>query len=198
MASYTTVDFESYGPILCVFTLVSVIMNMIFLNRVNGKSYRIKFFLAKRKWHILENPKIIECVNTALTIVCHSLFLIAPITLLFWGAGLMIRRIEQEQTPVGGIAVILIGFSILAFLFGVFKIKWNRFRVSVVSIICIVISMVLLVAYQVVVVFLDSTISFFAISSIFLTANGIILVLIAFINSGVEGSSIKHLINDSF
>jgi hypothetical protein len=48
---------------------------------------------------------------------------------------------------VGGVAVILIGFAVLFFLFGTLKIKWNRYRLSITSIICILISMFLMMAY---------------------------------------------------
>ena len=129
-----------------------------------------------------------------LVISCYIFFSMPPITLIFWGAGLLRREKKDSSDYAGGIAVFLVGFSLLFFLYGVFRIKWNKFKVSKLSALCMAISWLLLTAYEITTVFVKGSVSFFAISVIFLTPNAVILILVAFLAGRKEGASVSEIV----
>jgi len=156
--------------------------------------YRIQDYLASREWHLIQKESTIASMNKFLVLISWVFFLIPPITLIFWGAGLIVRFHEFKRNTTGGIAVLIVGFSLLFFLYGAFKIKWNRYRMSMSSGISLIISLLLLTAYQISTVLLEDDKNFFGLSSIFLTANAVIMIIIVFMNSSKTGTSVGEIV----
>jgi len=188
-------DIESGGPVLGIFFGISTILTVMFLNRVQGKAYRIQDYLASREWHLIQSETVIVRINAILVFSCWVFFFLPVITLLFWGAGMVSRKEEYNQNAVGGVAVLLVGFSLIFGLLGVFKIKWNRYRISKLSIICLALSLILISAFQISTIFIADDDSFFGLSAIFLTANAIVMIIITFMNSGRTGTSIGEIVS---
>lgn len=193
--AHTEIRWDSSGALLGIFFGVSTLLTVIFMNRVQGKTYRIQDYLASRKWHMLKKESTIASVNKFLSFVCWIFFSLPVITLLVWGIGLIIRYDEANQNVTGGIAVLLVGFAILFFLYGAFKIKWNRYRMSFSSGASLIISLLFLTAYQITTVFMEDDDSFFGLSAIFLTANAIIMIIIVFMNTSKTGTSVGEIVN---
>ena len=150
--------------------------------------------MASRKWHVLKNEKTIAGINKFLVIICWVFVIMPVITLLAWGIGLIVRFDELNQDVTGGIGVLLVGFSLLFFLYGAFKIVWNRYRMSISSGISLLLALLLLTAYQITTVFMEDDDSFFGLSAIFLTANAILMIIIVFMNSSKTGTSIGEIV----
>jgi hypothetical protein len=125
-----SINMDDAGALLGIFFGISVFLTVVFLNRVQGKVYRMQDYLASRKWHLIKNEKTISAINKILLISCWAFFCLPVITLIVWGSGLIARKEEQNRNVVSGVAVFLVGFSLMFGLFGVFKIKWNKYRVS--------------------------------------------------------------------
>jgi hypothetical protein len=117
------------------------------------------------------------------------------ITLIIWGSGLIARFEEGNQYVTGGVSVLLVGFSALFFLFGVFQIKWNKYRMSKISGFSLLASVGFLTGYQISVTFMEESKSFFGISIIFLTANAIVMIIIVFMNNNKTGTHIGEIVN---
>jgi hypothetical protein len=190
----TSIGWDDSGPLLGIFFGVSTFLTILFMNRVQGKTYRIQDYLASRKWHLFKDESTIASINKYLVFSCWVFFSLPPITLVFWGAGMIARYDEWNRNVTAGVAVFLVGFAALFFLFGAFKIKWNRYRMSKISGVSLLISVVLLTAYQIAVVFMEDDDSFFGLSAIFLTANTIIMIVIVFMNSERTGTSIGEIV----
>ena len=188
------VSFESNGPVLGIYFIISSICVVFYLDKVEGKIHRLDGFLAGREWHLIKSAKAVRRINVLVKIVCYAFLTMPPMLLIFWAGGLIRRSTKDDQTPIGGVAVLLIGSALLFFLLGVMKIKWNRYRLSRASLILLLISGVLLVTYQVTTIFLDDDVGFFGVSSIFLATNAVLMIFLAFINSGVQGASMKEVI----
>ena len=71
---------------------------------------------------------------------------------------------------------------------------WKKYRLTACSIFLTVCGLLFLIAFQVVAIFLDNPITYFGVSSIFLAGNGILVILIVFINSDTGGRSIQDVI----
>jgi len=80
-------------------------------------------------------------------------------------------------------------------LYGFFKIKWNKYRVNLISGISIIFSTILFTAYKMTVIFMDDDETYFGISAIFLTANGMIMIVTVFLNNPQGALSINEVVN---
>jgi hypothetical protein len=189
-----TLDWDDTGALLGIFFGISTLLTVVFMDRVQGKTYRIQDYLASRHWHLFKDEDAIRRVNFVLKISCWIFFGIPPITLIFWGSGLIARYSEFNRNVTGGIGVFLLGFAALFFLFGAFKIKWNRYRMSRYSGFSLLASLCLLTAYQIVVTFIEENDHFFGISSIFLTANAVVMIIIVFMNTADRGTHVGTIV----
>lgn len=192
---HTEVRWDSSGALLGIFFGVSTLLAVLFMNKVQGKAYRIQDYLASRKWHLLQNEDTIAKVNKFLYFICYIVFFLPHITLIFWGSGLIARYDENKKNVSGGIGVFLVGIAFIFFVYGSFKIKWNRFRMSFWAAFALINFILFLTAFQITMVFLEDDDSFFGLSSIFLTANAILMIVIVFMNTTRTGTSISEVIS---
>ena len=195
MLTYLHLETDQYSPVLGAFFGVSLLMTIVFLDRVQGQASRIQDFLADREWHILKSDAAIAHINFMLKISCWVFFTLPLITLIIWGSGVIARLEDDDQKATGGIAILIVGFGLIFLLYGVFNIKWNRYRLSLRSSISIILSLILFTAYKVVAIFNDDDESFFGISVIFLTANCLIMIVIAFLNNPKGGLNIHEVVD---
>ena len=171
-------------------------MTIVFLDRVQGQIFRIQDFLADREWHILKSDASKAHINFMLKISCWVFFTLPFITLIIWGSGVIARLEDDGQKASGGIAILVVGIGLMFLLYGVFDIKWNRYRLSLKSSISIIISVIFFTTYKVIVIFNDDDESFFGISVIFLTANCLLMIVIAFLNNPKGGLNIHEVVNE--
>lgn len=191
---YREISTDQYSPVLGAFFGISLFMTLWFLDRVQGKAYRIQDFLSDREWHILKSEKAINNVNFMLKISCWIFFTLPVITLCFWGSGVIARLSDDSKKTSPGISILLIGFGIMSLLWGVFKIKWNRYRTSVQSTISIVFGLGCMIAYKLQATFIAEDETYFGVSAIFFTMNCVIMILLAHINNPKGGLHIKDVI----
>ena len=119
------------------------------------------------------------------------------LSLAVWAAGLLIRAKDFETSPVAGITILLVGFALIFFTYGIFLIKWNNYSFGFINAFCFLMSLFLITAYQFLVITLDnSSRSFFGYSAVYMNANFIILVFTVFLNSGIPGGSITDVIKN--
>lgn len=187
-------NMDATGPLLGIFFGIITFLVFLFLDRVNGEAVKIHNYLASRRWHLFQSPTTVKRINAMLVVSCYIFFSMPPITLIFWGSGLLRREKKDNADYAGGIAVFLVGFSLLFFLYGVFLIKWNKYRVTKLAAAFMAISWLLLTAYEITTVFVKGNVSFFAISVIFLTPNGVILILVAFLAGRKEGAAVSEIV----
>ena len=190
----TYLDIDATGPLLGIYFGIIKFLVFLFLDRVNGEAVKINNYLSSRRWHLFQSPDTVKRINSMLVISCYIFFSMPPITLIFWRSGLLRREQKDNYRRAGGIAVFLLGFSLLFFLYGVFKIKWNKFRVSKLSVLCFTISWILLTAYEITTIFVKGSESFFGISVIFFTPNAVILILVAFLSGRKEGAAVSEIV----
>jgi len=98
---------DQFSPLLGVFFGVSTIVIFMFLNRVQGKPYRLQDFLADRKWHLIHSETVILRINWMLKITCWFLFFMPIITLIIWGSGVIARLDDDNESVAGGVAILL-------------------------------------------------------------------------------------------
>lgn len=129
-------------------------------------------------------------------------FLISPvISLIIWGAIVSYSTEKSNEDVTNNteplitpIAIFFVGLSSFAFCLGILNTMWKKYRLTACSIFLTVCGLLFLIAFQVVAIFLDNPITYFGVSSIFLAGNGILLILIVFINSDTGGRSIQDVI----
>lgn len=156
--------------------------------------FRLKLFLMNRDFHLVQNDGFVVFLNFVLRMLSYLSLLMPIMALGVWAAGLIIKARDFDQTPVGGISVLLVGFTFFWFVFGVFKIKWNNYQFNSFNVICFSISFASFTAYQFVVIFLAQNVSYFGYSSVFLCANCMIMMIIIYLNMGFVGGTVKDLL----
>ena len=187
-----------------MFTVLSFLLTLLYLDTVRGKLHRIPGSIAAYDWTAISSQKLRKCVNR---LMCGFtvLFIMVPfVTLLAWG-GIILRQrldaydsaLENNQEPlITPIAIFTVGFAAMFFLLGVLNTKWKKYRLTRCSICLTVLGLFLLILFQIIAVFLDRDISYFGVSTIFLASNATFLILIVFLNSDTGGRSIQDLIQE--
>lgn len=69
-----TLDWDNSGGLLGFFFGVSTILTVMFMNRVQGKTYRIQDYLASRHWHLFKDEATIRRINFVLKVSCWIFF----------------------------------------------------------------------------------------------------------------------------
>jgi len=130
MVEYLFVNLSRHGTELGVFFFLSTLCIFLLLEQVRGKLIRLRQFLTNRHFSLIKSPGLISCVNGLLKFICWVFLLLPFITLGVWSAALMHSRIKNGESPIGGIAVLLVGLAFFFFFFGILKIRWNNYRMN--------------------------------------------------------------------
>jgi hypothetical protein len=126
----------------------------ILLNQVDGNIFRLKFFLMNRDFHLVQNDGFVVFLNFVLRILSYVSLLMPIISLAVWASGLIIKAKDFNSSAVGGISVLLVGFTFFWFTFGVLKIKWNNYQFNNFNVLCFLLAFGSFTAYQFVVIFM--------------------------------------------
>jgi drug/metabolite transporter (DMT)-like permease len=122
--------------------------------------------------------------------------LLPILALLVWSAGLIARAVSAKVRATAGITVLLVGLSLICFLIVFFRLKWARHQFDWKNGIFFFLTWAFLTGYQFVCVFVPEKNSTFGISSVFLSANCLVMMAIVFMNHSVTNGSIDDLIQN--
>ena len=142
-----SVDLNKTGIELGVFFLFALTGEFLLFEQVNGNLRRVRQFLMNRQFNLIKNPRVIGCVNGFLKVVCYLFMFLPIITLAVWAAAMTILAGKEDRKPVGGIAIVLVGMAFNFFVYSVFKIRWQNYRLSKQTIVCMLIAFILFVSY---------------------------------------------------
>lgn len=142
---------------------------------------------------------MVKCLNIYFQILCN-IFLFLPIAILLVWAGIFFKLAEDKSynySYISPCGILLIGNAAIFFVLGVMKIKWNNYRITRTNVIFFMIAFISFTAYQFIAVMFDSqSENFFGYSSLFLSTNCFVIILMIFLNSGIEGASMRWVINN--
>ncbi len=144
---------------------------------------RLRQFLTNRHFSLIKNEGLIRCVNTFLKALCWIFIMLPVISLLVWSVGLILSRKKNGESIIGGIAVLLVGLSLLSFAYSIFKIKWNHYRMTKPNMISLCLAFIFFTTYQFVATLMTQT--FFGYSAVFLSTNALLIIFLVFLNAGI-------------
>ena len=196
-----SVTLEGFLPELGIFTLLSFLLTLMYFETVKGKIHRIPGQIASYPWVTIQSEIKRKKLAKCMTAFVITFLLIPIITLIIWGSIVSYStddtRSDLDTNPkplITPIAIFLVGFAAMAFLIGVLNTKWKKYRLTKCSLFLTAAGLLLLVVFQIVAVFLDEPISYFGVSTIFLAANALFVILVVFINSDTGGRSAQDII----
>jgi len=191
------IDMDFTGAELGAFFLLSVACVFLLLEQVNGKIYRLRQFLNNRQFHLLQGEGAIKCVNGFLKVLIY-LFLLMPFaSLAVWALAMAFLREKSDEKPVGGMAIFLVGLSFIFFLYGIFKIRWQSYRLTKQCLFSLFMAFACFTGYQFVATLIDtSDENFFGYSALFLSSNALVMILLIFMHTGITGSSMRYLLQE--
>ena len=197
IAMVTTVftDVTAIAPELGVFFLLSSLLFFSFLRKMKGNSAFLDLYIVSRPWPFLRNdatlPRSLRMVKAAFI----SILIWAPLTLVLWTVSLFITA--GQDSSRGGfilpVSTFCIGAAGLLGGSGVQSLLWKRFRISGLTLGLVSAGGLCYLSFQLGVVFMDEDIHFWAISAVFLSANGLTFVVLLFVVSP-GGTSINTVI----
>jgi len=102
---------------------------------------------------------------------------------------------DYNLDPVPGICILLVGLAILFWVVGFGMLIWNNFKMTVVQVIFIVTGLLLFYSFQLLAILKDNIeVSFFGLSAVFLSLNGMVMSLMAFIAFGSSSATLLDVI----
>ncbi len=192
---------EGFLPEMGIFVALSFLLTLMYLDTVRGKLHRIPGQLASYEWVAISSERMRRCVSKCLMGFIVFFVLTPFITLIAWGCIITYSvndknyDFKNDQKPlITPIAIFLVGFAAMSFLIGVLNTRWKKYRLTRCSIVMTALGLLFFVVFQVTAIFLDTTISYFGVSTIFLASNSLFVILVVFINSDTGGRSIKDLV----
>ena len=141
----------------------------------------MKIFLMNRDFQLIKNEKVVKCFTYFIRLMTWFALSIPFLALGVWTAGLLVRAKSKGSPYVAGITVALVGASLFFFLLNFFRIKWNSYRLDLKCAIYFCLTFFFLTAYQFVAIFMNPNRTLFGMSAIFLSANCLIMIGIAFL-----------------
>lgn len=177
----------SSAPELAAYFVKMGILSLYILNCLKGNLRNIDKYIASRSWSFLKG-KDDESTGRYLKFFKGVIivFIFMPlITLAVWVAALFYTNVQAGSYVIGPISVLLVGLAVMCFSLGIFYIKWNLYKFSMLSLFYLLASVGFFFAYQICGNFVNVSFrSFFCISAIFLSYNNIVFMVVIFLNSG--------------
>jgi hypothetical protein len=154
----------------------------------------MKIYLMNRDYHLVRNQHIITAITYFIRGISWFAITLPYLALGVWAAGLITRAVRSGGKATAGITVALVGMALIFFILYFFRVKWNNYKFDIRSGIYLVLTFLFLTAYQFVAILMSDNVTVFGLSAIFLSANGLIMMIIVFIQSAVKDGSIDDLI----
>lgn len=173
--------FEGNGAELGFFFAFALISVVLLLDQLHGNFFRMKIFLMNRDFNLAKNEHVIKCITIFIRVISWFSILLPMLALGVWGAGLIIRAKDFDTPPAAGICVILVGASLFFLLMTFFTLKWNRYSFDIKNGIYFIMTFVCLTAYQFTAIFMQENESIYGVSSIFLSTNCLLMMMIVFL-----------------
>ena len=114
---------------------------------MENKPSAVAEYLYSRRTKKGENEKKLKVFNIILYVLTILVFPLPLILLIVYSVTYIIINLSAENSISGEIMLILMGFSWVFFVYGIFKFKFNYYRLSWVTITLLVLSGILLLAY---------------------------------------------------
>lgn len=187
-------DFDGNGAEMGFFFVFSLFCVFLLLNQLDGKFFRMKIFLMNRDFHLVRNPKVVIAVSYFIRAMSWFSLLLPFLALGTWTAGLIARAVTSKARATAGITVFLVGTALFCLLAVMFRLKWANYRFDWKNGLFFVLTWFFLTGYQFVAVFVPKTNSTFGISSVFLSANCLVMMCIVFFNHSIANGSIEDLV----
>jgi hypothetical protein len=187
-------DVTSNAPELGFFCALTTLFSLALLDHIDGKLSRIHWYLASRKWPFMDTDSKYFKYVTYFRFIIYIYLSLPILTLLLWTIVLFYIKDRDGQDMLVPLCVVLVGFAIIFFLLSVFSIKWNKCRPTTSTVVFMILAAAFFIAYQLAANFASDEKSFFGITSVFLCYNGIIILLIIFMNSGHNGMTVTDMI----
>ena len=193
---FPSIDFTYTMPETGLFFLMSLCLVLLFLNHVQGNTAQLKEYILQRNIGIVKSPCMRCCVGVYIRIVIVIFMLTPLLTLAVWGGTLIAYHRQQEsQTRTDGTAPLFLGITVIFFLFGLFRIFWQNYKISKKMLIIFAVSLSVLIAYLFVITLFDAkSTNFFGYSAIFLFANSLFVIFIIFLHSKQQASDLNEII----
>ena len=197
MSSVNTIDIKQIAPELGVFFLVSSLMFFAFMNKIRGNLYFIETYIASRTWEFLESSENLVQNMGFLKFIMVSMLLWPCFTLLSWTGTLLYVEISGggQYASLLGISTFLVCAGLFLITSGAANLKWQGFRINSNTLALIGSGTVSYIAFQFVVIFMQETINFVGVSAIFISANGILVMLLIFLLVTKGGKTISEVIS---
>lgn len=200
MSEIRTIDVKLIAPELGVFFIVSSVVFFVFMNKIRGKLHFIETYIASRDWEFLDDPDKLVSSMGILKFIMVSILFWPLFTLIMWIVTLLCKEKEWESDngnkyeTILGISTFLIcsGFFLIAA--GIANMKWEKYKINKNSIALITVGFCLYIAFQFIVIFMQEPINFFGISAIFISANGIMILLLIFFIQVKGGKTINDVL----
>ncbi len=191
-------EVTSYSVELGAFCIGIGALGLNMLNTLSGNLENIDKFVANRPWQFLKgrNAGYVHYMRYFRLIILAFLFM-CPVSLGVWTGTIFYKRIANHDSVIVPVAIITVGCSIIFYALGLFYIKWRNYRPSYLNVVCFVLGSGCFLAYQLCCNFLNvSNRSFFGISAILLSCNGIVVMIVIFLNSGKDAVNFLDVLAD--
>ena len=189
----------SYGLEIPVFCLFIGALSLYMLDYVKGSFFKMKEYILSRNWYFIKYTKNYGSYigYFSFIIICHVLMVL--IAFIVWMAILFYNEDFYDGSIITPIAVITVGTCVISFSLGLFNLKWNQYKLTPITFIYFFLGFASFAAYQLCGNFLgDIEYSFFGISAIFLSCNGIVFIFLIFLNDGKHGKNFYDIVSTSF
>lgn len=143
---------KNFGLELGIFCLCSGVVSILILARVKGDLSRLEGIFATKDWLFIKKAKNVGTYAKlfrymATFIVLWPLFsLIAWATSVLYLAGNYTNPVASDYIP--GVAILLVGLTIVLYAIPILQLKWNNFSISILSVILLILGTISFWAFQ--------------------------------------------------
>ena len=167
-----------------------------FMQKTKGNPALIPVYIASRKWQFLRDNHTLERFVGLLSFIIYVLLSMPIIALILYGLTLIYVSYHNGDEYINGIAAILIGTCLICIASSLFNIKWQQYRINKYSFILLIFGGICFVAFQIIVTFWRETIEYHSVAAIFLSGNGIIMVVLIFFVMSKDSITISNVIDN--
>lgn len=199
-STLTAVDSEAFnnlGVEIGSFAIVFAVVITMIMSKFNGELRGLYLYFATRNWPLLQDTKHFSLYVNLLMIITTILIFMPFATFLIWAGA--VRGATQnslnEADDAIPIFIILVGFALFALLLGAAYIYWGNFKVQSRSKFLIAMFLIGIYAFKIYALLDDEVISFNGLSAVFLTLNGFIVIILAYLSYGSKQGSLMVLMD---
>lgn len=170
----------NFGLELGIFAVVSTFFAFLVLYRIRGDFSLLDVVFAAKKWTFLNDERSLVYYSKLLKSIVYSFLIMPVISMALWGITQISIAKDENSSTVPGISILLIGFAMIFLILAILYIKWSNFRIKRKSVLFMGLAFGLYTAWQVFALFSAENVSFLGLSAVFLSLNGLIVVIMAY------------------